>query len=116
MVFVFSNERKTYEKSDDSIHRGEEALNRLAEERFDAVISDVEMPGMSGFELLQQVHLRCPHVPVILMTAFYEDETRELAVAWGAKALLRKPFSGEEVAVALHLTRRNSRWPAALTA
>ena len=80
---------------------GEEAMNRLAEELFDAVVSDVEMPGMSGFELLQNIRVRYPRLPVILMTSFFEDEKREAALAWSAAALLQKPFAGEQLAVAL---------------
>ncbi len=78
-----------------------EALNRLSEERFAAVISDVEMPGMSGLELLQNVRLRFPEVPVILMTAFCEQERLRAARAWGAIALLEKPVRSDQLAVLL---------------
>jgi CheY-like chemotaxis protein len=80
---------------------GEEAMNRLAEEAFDAVISDVQMPVMDGFELLQNIHIRYPAIPVILMTAFLEEGMRESALAWGAAGLLQKPFSREQLKAAL---------------
>lgn len=48
---------------------GEDALNCLAQHHFVAVISDVEMPGMNGFELLQNIREFYPEMPVILMSA-----------------------------------------------
>jgi len=71
---------------------GQEAMNLLMEQWFDIVVSDVQMPRMDGFELLQAVHLRYPHLSVILMSAFADRETEEAALAWGAVALLQKPF------------------------
>lgn len=93
---------------------GADALNLLAEEPFDAVVSDLEMPGMSGWELLARVHKRYPRLPVILMTAFYEDGKWASALAWGAQALLIKPFAVEELAGALQAAwRRADRKPVA---
>lgn len=74
---------------------GEEAMNRILHERFDAVVSDVEMAGMSGFQLLQNIHVRRPHLTVVLMTAFYTQEAEDAALAWGSKALMEKPFDGD---------------------
>jgi two-component system response regulator FlrC len=71
----------------------EEALNRLAEEQFVTVISDLEMPGMNGFELLQTIRLLYPEMPVILMSAFWDEERREAARACGAQATLQKPVN-----------------------
>lgn len=82
---------------------GLEGLGRLAEESFDAVLSDVQMSGMGGFELLHEIHLRHPQLPVILMSTFAEEETRQIALAWGAVALLSKPFELEDLRAALRL-------------
>jgi CheY-like chemotaxis protein len=76
---------------------GEEALNRLAEEQFVTVISDLEMPGMSGFELLQNIRLLYPHMPVILMSAFWDQGRREAARASGAQAMLQKPVNSDQL-------------------
>lgn len=75
-----------------------EALNRLTEERFAAVISDVEMPGMNGLELLQHIRLHFPELPVILMTAFCDEARLEAARALGALALLEKPVRSDHLA------------------
>ena len=76
---------------------GEEALSRLAEQPFVAVISDVEMPGMNGFELVQSIRLLHPEMPVILMSAFWSKEHREAARAGGAQATLQKPVTSEQL-------------------
>jgi CheY-like chemotaxis protein len=74
---------------------GEEALNHLAEAQFVAVISDVDMPGMNGFELLQNIRLHHPEMPVVLMTASSNAAWREAARACGAWALLEKPVTSD---------------------
>lgn len=76
---------------------GEEALSRLAKERFVTVISDVEMPGMNGFELLQNIRLRYPGMPVILMSTFWDQERREAARTGGAQAMLEKPVNTDQL-------------------
>jgi CheY-like chemotaxis protein len=78
-----------------------EALNRLAEQPFVAVISDVEMPGMNGLELLQNIRGYYPGLPVILMTAFCNQERQETARAGGAMALLEKPVNTDHLAALL---------------
>ncbi len=53
---------------------GEAALNRVREGRFDAVVSDVVMPNMDGYELYTTLHRTHPKLPVLLMTAFTYDK------------------------------------------
>jgi DNA-binding NtrC family response regulator len=70
------------------------ALERLDEERFDLVVSDVVMPEMTGVEFLYELRLRRPDMPVILMTGgSKEPERTTRAVELGAAGLLYKPFS-----------------------
>jgi CheY-like chemotaxis protein len=57
------------------------------------IITDVQMPGMSGLAVLSYVRRRHTRVPVILMTAFATDQLRERALADGASAVLSKPFN-----------------------
>jgi len=67
---------------------GEEALSRLSEQSFVLVISDVEMPRMDGFDLLQNIRALYPQMPVILMSAHCNEERRRAASACGAQAFL----------------------------
>jgi CheY-like chemotaxis protein len=69
---------------------GTEALDRLAEEiqpTLIAVLSDINMPGMDGLELLAQIKQRFPNLPVMMVTAYGDDERRRRARELGALGL-----------------------------
>ncbi|BBB98489.1 CheY-like chemotaxis protein [Bradyrhizobium japonicum] len=71
------------------------ALQRAADVRDPSLIlilSDINMPGMSGLEMLPEVRARRPDVPVIMITAYGDAETRRTALERGADALLTKPI------------------------
>jgi CheY-like chemotaxis protein len=56
------------------------------------ILSDINMPGMSGLELLPKAKAARPDVPVIMITAYGDAETKRKAVEGGAEALLTKPI------------------------
>jgi CheY-like chemotaxis protein len=56
------------------------------------ILSDINMPGMSGLELLPKAKAARPDVPVIMITAYGDADTRRQALASGAEALLTKPI------------------------
>jgi CheY-like chemotaxis protein len=56
------------------------------------ILSDINMPGMSGLELLPKAKAARPDVPVIMITAYGDDNTRRKAMEGGAEALLTKPI------------------------
>jgi CheY-like chemotaxis protein len=56
------------------------------------ILSDINMPGMSGLELLPKAKAARPDVPVIMITAYGDAETRRKALEGGAEALLTKPI------------------------
>jgi len=70
----------------------EAALLALEEETFSLVVSDVNMPGMDGHQLLAQIRRRQPHLPVLLMTAYAAVERAVDAMRQGAADYLVKPF------------------------
>jgi CheY-like chemotaxis protein len=61
------------------------------------IFSDINMPGMSGLDLLPMVRAARPDVPVIMITAYGDAETRRKAVERGAAGLLTKPIDFEQV-------------------
>ena len=72
-----------------------EALDRAAEIEDPSLIlilSDINMPGMSGLEMLPRVRAERPDVPVIMITAYGDAETRRKAIERGAIGLLTKPI------------------------
>ena len=56
------------------------------------IVSDINMPGMSGLELLPKAKALRPDVPVIMITAYGDAETKRKALENGAEALLTKPI------------------------
>jgi CheY-like chemotaxis protein len=56
------------------------------------ILSDINMPGMSGLELLPKAKALRPDVPIIMITAYCDAETKRQAVERGAEALLTKPI------------------------
>jgi CheY-like chemotaxis protein len=56
------------------------------------ILSDINMPGMSGLELLPKAKAARPDVPVIMITAYGDAETKRMALEGGAKSLLTKPI------------------------
>lgn len=72
---------------------GQEALELLEQQDFRAVVTDLEMPRMSGFELLEEVRRRpnLSHLPVAVLTTRASAKHRDLAVELGANAYLTKP-------------------------
>ena len=72
-----------------------DALARIAgtiEQSLILILSDINMPGMSGLEMLPKVRELRPDVPVIMITAYGDAETRRKAIEGGATGLLTKPI------------------------
>ena len=64
-------------------------------EPYDCVITDIHMPGMSGFDLMRRLLAHHSSVPVIMITAHAEPGLEARAAAIGAVCLLRKPFEAD---------------------
>jgi CheY-like chemotaxis protein len=87
---------------------GRDLLLRVAEEfdrdaslaLIDVVVSDIRMPGYSGLEMFERLFDACWRVPLILMTAFGDDETRKRAERVGA-VLFDKPLRLEDLRAAV---------------
>src|SRR3989449_7585030 len=77
--------------------RGDKGLAQAKAQPFDVVITDLKMPGMSGLELVEQLHATKPKLPIILVTAFGTTETAIEATKLGAYDYLLKPFDMAEL-------------------
>ncbi len=75
------------------------ALDRLEAERFDCIVSDYEMPGMDGLELLDAVRETDPDVPFILLTGGGSEKIASRAISAGVTDYLRKTDGKEQFAV-----------------
>jgi CheY-like chemotaxis protein len=80
----------------DFAQSGESALQRISDatsgQSLILILSDINMPGMSGLELLPKAKAARPDVPVIMITAYGDDATKRKALDGGAYALLTKPI------------------------
>ena len=75
-------------------YSGEEALDKLTggiEPPLIVILSDINMPGMDGLALLHEIKTRRPDLPVIMVTAYGDDERRRRATEYGAAEFLTKP-------------------------
>lgn len=76
-----------------------EALTKVIDQKPDVIITDVVMPGMSGFELCRSLkkHPKTKQVPIIICTSKNQEIDRLWAMRQGADAYLTKPFTREEL-------------------
>jgi CheY-like chemotaxis protein len=77
------------------------AMDALRGRSFDAVLTDMQMPGKTGMELLQEARAFEPRTAVIVMTSFGDAEVFERVRQAGALGCLSKPFSREDLQAAL---------------
>jgi two-component system chemotaxis response regulator CheY len=80
---------------------GVEAMETLGRERTKLILSDWNMPFMSGIDLLRRVRAENINTPFGFITSEASAEIKELAVGCGASFLIRKPFTSEDVQDAL---------------
>ncbi|MEX1182131.1 MAG: response regulator [Gemmatimonadota bacterium] len=88
----------------------EQALDCLERARYDVILSDIHIPGMSGLDLALQFADEAPHTPLVLMTGDPDERVEILGRRSGAVGYLRKPFPfselDETLALALCSIRR----------
>src|ERR1017187_8279849 len=78
---------------------GAEALDRIAGEiqpQLVAVLSDINMPGMDGLELLAEIKQRFPDLPVMMVTAYGDEKRRRRATEYGAAEFITKPVDFDQ--------------------
>ncbi len=93
----------------ETLHSGEEALERIAADPPDLLVLDVMLPGISGFETLRR--LRETHdLPVMMLTARGEESERILGLMGGADDYLPKPCSPLELAVRIRTVLKRARF------
>ena len=83
----------------DTVTDGAEALSRLRRQAFGAVVLDIMLPGMNGFDVLRAIRAdkALAALPVIVLTAKGQAKDRKTAEMIGASAFITKPFSNAEI-------------------
>jgi nitrogen regulation protein NR(I) len=89
--------------------RGDEGLRRAGQHHYDLVITDLKLPGLSGLDLVAQLHQAKPKLPIILITAHGTTQTAIEATKLGACEYLVKPFQVAELLELVARTVQHSR-------
>ena len=76
---------------------GAQALEKMQEQAYDMVFTDIKMPGMSGIELTEQIKAQQPWMPVVIVTGYGSKDNEARARAAGVADFLNKPLSPEMI-------------------
>jgi len=89
--------------------RGEEAVTLIRVTSFDAVLLDVDMPGMGGVEACRTIRRSSPNIPILMLTVMDSEDDKVLALDSGADDYITKPFQLRETIARLRsaVRRRN---------
>lgn len=87
----------------DTADNGEDGYQKSVDENYDLVILDLNLPQMSGFELLSQLHQIKPNTKVLILSANSELESKLTGFELGANDYLTKPFHFEELAARVRM-------------
>jgi CheY-like chemotaxis protein len=86
---------------------GLEALNKIIQNKVDAVITDIVMPEMDGITLAKEILVQYPNLPVMVMTGHGKEYSAQSAIAAGARDFIEKPFSMDEFILRLNKMMRD---------
>lgn len=76
---------------------GEEAMEKIEDNTYDVVFTDIKMPGMDGLEVAERIMDRCPWTPVVVITGYGTEENEAKARVLGTKGFVRKPLTPEMI-------------------
>jgi len=91
--------------------RGEEALQLLRGGGYDAVLLDMNMPGIGGIETLRRIRAFAPRLPILMLTVRDQEEDKVAALDLGADDYITKPFSMRELIARIRTAVRRVRAP-----
>jgi DNA-binding response OmpR family regulator len=93
-------------------HNGKVGLDFIAKEAFDLIILDMNMPVMNGLEVLETLKREGFSVPILILSADKEEESKAAGIAFGASYYLTKPFKPEEVIARIEdiFAKEKNKW------
>jgi two-component system, sensor histidine kinase and response regulator len=78
------------------------ALERIGEREYDAIVTDIKMPGMDGLELLEEIRSRRPETPTLIITGHGDNDLVVHALRGGARDFIQKPIDRDYFVAALY--------------
>jgi len=86
----------------ESVSNGFDALQKIIEASFDLIITDIQMPRLTGLDILPRIKKLQPQTPVIVITAFGSDELYRRSLEKGATGYLEKPIHIHQLRTLIH--------------
>jgi DNA-binding response OmpR family regulator len=93
-----------------AVASGEEALQAVESRHYALLLLDLMLPGMSGFDVCQQLRARGRHVPIVVLTARTQEQDRIRGLDLGADDYVSKPFSVRELLARVRALVRRDDW------
>jgi len=92
-----------------SVDNGKDALQKVMEQSFDIVFTDIVMPGIDGTATFKALRKLKPDLPIVIMTGFAVEDKIEEAMSLGAVDYLYKPFDISEITLILKRLEKKKR-------
>jgi CheY-like chemotaxis protein len=86
----------------EAVSNGSDALKKLMDQAFDLIITDIQMPGLTGLDILPGIKKLQPEAPVIVITAFGSEEVLRRSFEKGATGYLEKPIHTHKLRALIH--------------
>ncbi|WP_169784944.1 response regulator transcription factor [Campylobacter curvus] len=90
-----------------SVSGGLEGFNEYFKNDFDIIVTDINLPGLNGLEMLDEIKKHAPHAASIIMTSYDTSENMLASIKLGAYNYLRKPFKIEELQTSILMATKN---------
>jgi len=94
--------------------RGEEALSLIGTNTFDAILLDINMPGMNGVDTCRSIRRLSPRIPILMLTVRDSEDDKVEALDAGADDYITKPFQLRELTARIRAAMRWAKAPAAV--
>jgi two-component system chemotaxis response regulator CheY len=78
-------------------YNGLDAMEKLRDQKFDLVLTDMNMPGMDGAQLIRSIRGSMEHIPIAVITTMGEDKDRDYGLSLGADGYITKPVTGGDL-------------------
>lgn len=80
-----------------SLSKGRDAIEAIKKGKFDLIISDIKMPGITGYNVIQEAKKYCPDTPFIFLTAYASFPDQRVGYKMGCDRYIIKPYTIEEI-------------------